>query len=173
MTMIAPAASQTSTSMRDMFIAKPTPRLAMAGLLGGLAGGLAEVIWIGLYSKAIGTDGFDVARHVADTVFPGILRMSAAPSIGFAIHFGLSAALGIIATPILSRFAGRSSAALFPLCLGALALVWCLNFGLVLPAINPTFPSLLPLSVTFASKLLFGLALAGVGHMVMAPRAGR
>jgi len=40
----------------------------------------------------------------------------------------------------------------------ALALVWAVNFFLVLPHVNPAFTMLMPYPVTFISKLLFGLA---------------
>jgi len=145
--------------------AKATPSLALTGVLGGLAGGLAEVAWIGLYSEATGANGFDIIRRVADTVFPGILRMDAAPSVGFAIHFGLSAALGFVLSRPLTSIGVRQPGALLPICMGILGLVWCMNFMFILPVINPTFPLLLPIWVTFASKLLFGAALAGfIGH---------
>ena len=43
-----------------------------------------------------------------------------------------------------------------------LALVWLMNFFVVLPALNPAFTELLPYPLTFASKLLFAIAMAGM-----------
>jgi hypothetical protein len=135
---------------------------ALTGVLAGLAGGLAEVIWIGLYAGATGANGLDIAGNIADTVIPGVLHAPAAPALGLAIHFGLSAILGLLLIrPLTGAIRGRSGA-LLPMSLGILGLIWCMNFMLVLPVINPIFPTLLPAWVTFASKLLFGAALARV-----------
>ena len=41
-----------------------------------------------------------------------------------------------------------------------LATVWTLNFYVVLPVLNPVFIALMPYPVTFASKMLFALAMA-------------
>lgn len=142
-----------------------TPSLALTGVFAGLAGGLVEVIWIGLYSGVSGTSGLDVARHIADTVFPGVLHLPGAAALGLAIHFGLSAVLGLLLVGPLRRAALRRLSVLFPICFGIFGLIWSVNFMLVLPMISPTFPALLPVWVTLVSKLLFGAAVASVlGH---------
>ena len=41
-----------------------------------------------------------------------------------------------------------------------LAAVWLVNFMIVLPLINPAFVDIVPLGVSFTSKLLFGIAAA-------------
>lgn len=41
-----------------------------------------------------------------------------------------------------------------------LATVWTMNFFVVLPNLNPVFITLMPYPVTFASKMLFALAMA-------------
>ncbi|HKH81889.1 MAG TPA: hypothetical protein VKA03_09865 [Methylovirgula sp.] len=151
----------TNRSFAPLSIAATRP-LALTGVLAGLAGGLAEVVWIGLYSGASGTSGFDVARRVADTVFPGVLQMPAGPALGLAIHFGLSAVLGLLLVRPLTSAILQRSGALLPICLGILGLIWSVNFMLVLPILNPIFSALLPAWVTLTSKLLFGAALAGV-----------
>ena len=38
--------------------------------------------------------------------------------------------------------------------------IWAVNFFAVLPAVNAGFVGLMPYGVTFASKLLFGIAMA-------------
>ncbi len=43
-----------------------------------------------------------------------------------------------------------------------LAAVWTMNFFIVLPVLNPVFIVLMPYPATFASKMLFALAMAGV-----------
>ena len=40
-----------------------------------------------------------------------------------------------------------------------LALVWTLNFFIILPWLNPAFVTLMPYSVSLASKLLFGVTM--------------
>mgnify|MGYP001554809963 CR=1 FL=1 len=44
----------------------------------------------------------------------------------------------------------------------ALGAVWSFNFLVVLPLLDPGFLVLLPLAVTLASKLLFGVGAAAV-----------
>jgi hypothetical protein len=58
--------------------------------------------------------------------------------------------------------AGRSprNGPLFSFMLASLALVWAINFFVVLPIVNPGFAHLLPYAVTLASKLAFGVAAA-------------
>ena len=46
--------------------------------------------------------------------------------------------------------------------MGSLAVVWLVNFTVVLPALNPAFVTLLPLWATLISKLLFGAAMTVV-----------
>ena len=43
-----------------------------------------------------------------------------------------------------------------------LAIIWTVNFQVLLPLLNPAFTLLMPAGVTLASKILFGLAMAGV-----------
>ncbi len=131
-------------------------------LFAGLAGGLAEVMWIGTYSLATGRNGFEIARHVADAVFPGVLSTPVAPALGLGVHFGLSALLGLVLARLLTSVGALRFGVLLPICIGALGLIWAVNFILVLPLLDPIFPSLLPAWVTLMSKLLFGAALAGV-----------
>ena len=67
-------------------------RFWMTALIAGLSGGLAEIIWVGLYSQWSGLDGSMVARQVAASVSltagdPG------APLLGMLIHMALSVAV--------------------------------------------------------------------------------
>jgi hypothetical protein len=140
--------------------------LIFRGAMAGLAGGFAEVVWIGLYSVATGTNGFEVARHVADAVFPGVLSSPFAPTLGLVIHFALSIGLGLVFVLPLELLGRRRPAALLPAGLVLLAAVWCINFLIILPIVSPVFPALLPVWVTLGSKLGFGAALAiALRHM--------
>jgi hypothetical protein len=51
-----------------------------------------------------------------------------------------------------------------PFALAALALVWAINFVVVLPIIRPEFVHLVPYGASLTSSLLFGAALAAVIH---------
>ena len=133
-------------------------------LLAGLAGGLAEVLWVTLYSSTTATSGIAVARQVTASVWPAATAWGSAPALGIAIHLLLSIALGIaFAATIWRLTAPRFGAAAFMATAAAsLALVWAINFFVVLPALNPAFVTLLPYGVTLASKVLFGIAMGSV-----------
>jgi hypothetical protein len=131
------------------------------GILAGVAGGLAEIAWILLYATATGSDPAVLARGV--TTAAGVTALlPAAPAImGIAVHMILAVMLGIALTGLwrgLARPQGVGS--LYAVALAALASVWAMNFFVVLPAISPAFVALVPYSVSFVSKLLFGLAAA-------------
>ena len=147
---------------RHVSPSRPLRSPILLGAIAGLAGGIAEVIWVGLYCTVAGSDGFDIARQVAGTLAPVMSQAPYAPTVGLAIHFSLSIVLGIaLVRPLMAVVRGRS-AALEPISLGLLALIWAVNFLLVLPILNPAFPLLLPTWVSLASKLLFAAALAAV-----------
>lgn len=132
------------------------------GLVAGLAGGLAEFVWIGLYTAVSGHNGAEVAAQITQSVVPGTAQMAGASLAGLAIHFGLSMLLGLALVVPMSLVARRGAVALTTASLAVLAGIWAINFLVVLPVLNPVFPTLLPDSVSFLSKLLFGAALAGV-----------
>ncbi|HYJ20113.1 MAG TPA: hypothetical protein VEW72_13165, partial [Burkholderiales bacterium] len=44
----------------------------------------------------------------------------------------------------------------------SLALVWAINFFVVLPVLNPDFVTLMPYGATLASKILFGITMGSV-----------
>lgn len=132
--------------------------------LAGLAGGLAEVIWVAGYSAVSGVDGWQVACAISATISPAWAELATASLIGIAIHFLLSfllAGVFILAlwAPYLRRHGVVVTLVAGPF---SLAVVWLFNFFVVLPALHPAFVALLPYAVTFISKLLFGLALSAV-----------
>jgi hypothetical protein len=150
----------------------PKARFAAAILVAGLAGGLAEILWVSAYAALSPTDGADIAREVTVSVF-GIAASGAwAPMLGVVIHMLLAvvvaaAFVAVLWRPIFTRFGNRGVIAAS---LVTLAGIWLMNFFVVLPAINPVFVALMPLSVTFASKLLFGFAMGMT--LTMEARAG-
>jgi len=136
----------------------------MAGVAAGLAGGAIEVAWIALYQQIAGADGAAVARGVTQSVMPGMISASAEVPLGLAIHMGLAMALGVLIALALPRALPRLvGTAMEPLAVVATLIgVWAVNFFVVLPAINPAFVTLVPLSASLASKVLFGFAAAFV-----------
>jgi hypothetical protein len=131
----------------------------IAIVVAGLIGGTAEVVWVTLYSAFTSADAAVVAREIVYSLPFAGARATAAN--GVAIHLTLSVVLafafGLLLWHPLLRRAGLAVNVVFAC--AALALVWVINFGVVLPVMNPIFVDLLPYAVTFISKLLFGAAM--------------
>ncbi|MGH8635455.1 MAG: hypothetical protein ACRET7_15155 [Burkholderiales bacterium] len=134
------------------------------GLLAGLSGGATEVAWVSLYSNATGTSGLTVAQQITASVMPEAASLPAAPLLGVAIHMLLSMALGMAFAATLWRVAAPrlGAAAFMTIAAVSLALVWAINFFVVLPVLNPAFVTLMPYGVTLASKVLFGITMGSV-----------
>jgi hypothetical protein len=136
----------------------------MTGLFIGLAGGLAEIVFVWIYSAITGGDATGIARHVASAV-----GLEGAPAMtGVAVHMGLAVALGICLSAGLKIVADRSvrDQLASAMLVGSLAVVWVVNYFIVLPAVSPDFVHLLPYAITLASKLSFGLAAAAALRML-------
>ena len=132
------------------------------GVLAGLAGGAAEVAWVSAYGALTGTPTAAVAKGVTAAFLPGIADQPVAVGLGIGLHMLLSVALGLavaaaFSAPLLNRIGEWKQSTLVVLTLG---LVWAFNFLVVLPVLEPGFLTLLPVGVTLASKLLFGVGAA-------------
>jgi len=138
------------------------------GAIAGLAGGLAEVVWIALYARLSGGDSTAVARGITESLFPGVGSALVAAPLGIAIHMALAIVLGIAIAAMLRTGLPRvHGTALEPvITIALLAGVWGVNFFLVLPVINPAFVALVPYSVSLISKMLFGFSAALVMHFL-------
>lgn len=139
----------------------PTPSLRPV-LTAGIAGGLAEVLWVSLYASMSPVDGMQVAREVTATIFGSAAGAGAyAPVLGVLIHMGLAIAVAAGFAALLWRHVERryGAAGVMVASLATLLAIWTVNFYVVLPAINPVFVVLMPLSVTLLSKALFGIAM--------------
>jgi hypothetical protein len=136
----------------------PSIRTALAA---GAAGGVAEMLWVAAYSSATPTSGLAVAQEVTASLFPGATHLASASLIGVGIHLLLSMALGLaLAKLLMGYFVPRFGAGvLMPAALATLAGIWAVNFFVVLPALNASFVTLMPLAATLMSKLLFGAAM--------------
>ncbi|GEM_PF-1487650 len=127
-------------------------------LVAGLAGGIAEILWVALYSQWSSLSAADVSRQVVLTVFPAAAGAGFAPLLGIAIHLALSVMLALVLGPLWLPIARRQPPFVIAIAAATLVVVWGINFFLVLPHVNPAFATLMPYPITFASKLLFGLA---------------
>jgi hypothetical protein len=144
-----------------------TRNILRIGVLAGLAGGAAEVIWVSGYAALTGVSGAAVARGVTTAFLPGLHDSSTAVGLGIVLHMLLAVGLGVavalaFSAPMLRRFGDRPRGTLVVLTLG---IVWAFNFLIVLPVLEPGFLALLPLAATLASKLLFGVAAAATFRM--------
>ena len=132
--------------------------------LAGLAGGLSEIFWVGMYSAVTHSSGLEVTRQITASLIPAWTELSIAPVLGITIHLALSVMLAFLCCmffiePLARRF-GR--AWILPVSLAVLAGIWAINFLVVLPVINPAFVTLLPFLVTLASKMLFGWSMGTI-----------
>jgi len=137
------------------------------GMIVGLVGGAAEVVWIGLFAGIGGGTASDVARGVTETVAPALAAGPGAIAFGIAVHFALAAILGVAVVIGLGRvfpkLAGTLTEAAMVVAL--LAAIWAINFLVILPVVNPGFVHIVALPVSFVSKLLFGVTAAFVLRM--------
>ena len=130
------------------------------GLLVGAAGGLAEIIWVSLYTALTGDNPATLARGVTTAAGVTALLPAAPVMLGIVVHMTLAVALGVALVCLWEVVARRDNINLYGFMLTALAGVWAINFFVVLPVISAPFIGLLPYSVSLTSKLLFGLAAA-------------
>jgi hypothetical protein len=143
---------------------RPLAAALMVGTLAGLAGGVVEIGWVGLYAAATGTPVAPVARGVVEALIPGGGTLPHAVALGILAHLALAVVLGnvlVFAMRLLGRHAGGAPAE-FLWVTAALVAVWAINFFVILPQLSPSFASLLPFGITMLSKLLFGVAAAAV-----------
>lgn len=132
----------------------------------GIAGGLAEVAVVYAQGAAGGVNAAEVARHVAAAV-----RLDSASAVtGLGVHMMLAVALGMAVSLLLSltRMNFTRAAALYGSMAALLAVVWAVNFFVVLPRLSPSFVTLMPYAVTLFSKLMFGVAAAATLQVIRA-----
>ena len=130
-------------------------------VLAGICGGMAEILWVAIYSAVTPTSGMEVARQISASVFPSLAETPVAVPVGIAVHLLLSLLLaGIFTVAVWLPYARKLRFATAVL-LAALVLsgVWAINFFVILPVLNPAFVVLLPYAATLFSKVLFGIAM--------------
>jgi hypothetical protein len=141
-------------------------------LAAGFAGGIAEILWVAAYASVTAGDSALVAQQITASLWPMAKAWPYATLLGILIHLMLSVVLAALAAPLLLRLATRRAGAGY-IVAGAtflLAMVWTVNLFIVLPLVNPAFISLMPYSVSLASKLLFGVSMGVVLSARITPR---
>ena len=139
-------------------------KLTGAILLAGFCGGMAEIMWVAIYSAMTPSSAMEVARQISASVFPAMADASAAAPVGIAVHLLLSLLLaGVFTVAVWLPFSRKLQfAPALLVAVAALSGVWVINFFVVLPLLNPVFVTLMPYGITLISKMLFGLAMGGV-----------
>ena len=133
------------------------------GVLLGIVGGIAEIIWIAFYGLFAGGSAVAVARAVSSTVstaLPGVSFEVAPVAYRIVIHMALAIGLGValvFAWRVLTE-QRQHRVNEYAFMVAALATVWAFNFFILLPLIDPAFVALMPYPASLLSKLLFGVA---------------
>lgn len=136
---------------------------ARLGVVAGLAGGLAEIVWMLSYTRLAGGEASRLSAGVSEAIGAQAWSSGDPVALGIAIHMAIAAVLGVALVyalgPVLARDPGARDGAL-ALVPVFLALVWLVNFFIFLPRLSPDFVELVPYPVSLVSKLLFGFAAA-------------
>lgn len=149
-----------------MSISKPSSTL-LTGSVAGLVGGLVEFGWVTLYADIIGVDPHQVAPGIVSAAGVRALLPGHPPSApAIVVNLSFAVVLGIVLTLAWRAIRARKPdlANPLPFALAALAVVWAINFLVVLPIVRPEFAHLAPYGVSLTSSLLFGAGLAAVLH---------
>jgi hypothetical protein len=131
--------------------------------------------WVTLYGDIIGEDPHQFAPGIVSAAGVRALLPGRPPSLlAVVVNLLFAVVLGIVLT-----FAWRAIRARrpeltnpLPFALAALAVVWALNFFVVLPIVRPEFVHLVPYGVSLTSSLLFGAAVVAVLHDNLAFSSG-
>lgn len=139
-----------------------SPRNTLHQILAtGVAGGVAEILWISGISLVLALNASDVAREVTASVVPQWREAGYAVVFGIVIHMVLSIVLSSVYLLTLGRWAARRFSLFGQLLTGVAALVsiWAVNFFILLPLMNPAFSDHLSYGVTLMSKVLFAVSM--------------
>jgi hypothetical protein len=141
------------------------------GVIAGAAGGLAEIVWVTLYATATGANPAKLARGITTAAGVNALFPADPIALGVTVHMGIAVTLGIALAFVWQTLSSHRTRTIspFPFTVAALAAIWAINFFVVLPIVSPAFIQLVPYSVSLISKLLFGLAAAGVFRLLATP----
>jgi hypothetical protein len=131
-------------------------------LLAGMAGGVAEIVWFMAIGLLLSLNVHDVAAGITSSISPGWGSSPYAAFTGILIHLFLSVLLAAAYIATLGRWSisrfGLSGQLLIGM--SALALVWAINYLVILPVVNPSFIELSTYGLSLPSKVLFGISMA-------------
>lgn len=146
--------------MYEQYNTGPSNSLSVM-ILAGLAGGFAEILWIGAISPMMAFDGAAVAREITASLVPGLRESTYSIFTGIGIHLVLSVLLAVIYFYTINRLTINRFGLTGQLISGILTLVviWAVNFFVVLPLLNPAFVELLAYGPSLISKILFAVAM--------------
>ncbi len=147
--------------MQNKYSRSEINSLDVTVITAGIVGGMMEIFWVSLYSSLSSVSATNVAREISVTLLPFTATSYYAPMLGILFHLILSLILAISFNAIILKSVARQfgNRSVIVCSFTTLAIVWVVNFFVVLPILNPSFISLMPLIVTLISKLLFGLAM--------------
>jgi hypothetical protein len=148
-------------------MAKAASSTLLVGGVAGLIGGLVEFGWVTLYADITGADPHQFAPGIVSATSVRALFPGRPPSLlSVFVNLSFAIALGIALTLVWRALRARRPDLTNPLpfALVALAIVWAINFFVVLPVIRPEFVHLVPYGVSLISSLLYGAAFAAVLH---------
>lgn len=145
--------------------------LLQRGVLAGLAGGLAEIIWVSVYSEMTGGNAAVIARGVTTAAGLNAPLPSMSVTVGIVVHMVVAVAYGLLLVVIWQWLARRtqSTAVCYLVALVVMAGAWTMNFFVILPIVSAPFVTLMPYAVSLTSKLFFGLAAAETLRRMSAP----
>jgi hypothetical protein len=145
------------------------------GVIAGAAGGVAEIAWVTLYAGATGANPATLARGVTTAAGASALFSTAPVALGVTVHIGLAVTLGIALAFVWRTLSAHrpETVSPFPFMVAALVGIWAINFFVVLPIVSPGFIHLVPYPVSLMSKVLFGLAAAGVFRVLADPASNK
>jgi hypothetical protein len=139
-------------------------RSLRTGILAGLLGGLTEFGWVTLCADVTGEEPRAFALGATSAVgFRAFLPGFHAALLDVGINIAFVVVLSVVLTFAWRAISRRRDLTNpFPFMLAALTALWLTNFFVVLPIVRPGFIHLVPYSVSLASALLLGVAIAAV-----------
>lgn len=157
--------------MKNYERAKSLKTWLLAGVWVGLAGGVAEVVFMTVYGILTGMSGVNLLNLITYTFFSGTFSFGHLGAVsGLVIHLLLSAVIGIFFGAFMYAVhhgeKGVSYSRVAVSGIAALIGIWAFNFFVLLPHINPQFVSYVPLTAAFFSKLMFGISVGVYGKLL-------
>lgn len=122
-------------------------------VIAGVAGGIAEIAWMYIYSINNQLTLKDIANEISATLNIHTSNYL----IGLCIHMTLSALIGIGYGKLIFQRMSKHNISL--VALGAMLLVfsiWLVNFKVILPMVNIQMKNIVPEYISLISKMLFG-----------------